>query len=174
MADCSSGPRVVTRYITVWAKGDEAECRYCGKTAVYDGSQWAHADATSISKPVGPLTEPEIDQLEDICIGGAHTTWISKPVGPLTEPEVDLLKVLIDRAILNGQFSIGVASPFSNPAEDSFREGDRHDGNCASNTDWKTFVSVGTRDDGPETAELKLLVDQKSLNFITNGDMNWQ
>lgn len=146
MADCSSGPRVVTRYITVWAKGDEAECRYCGKTAVYDGSQWAHADATSISKPVGPLTEPE----------------------------VDLLKVLIDRAILNGQFSIGVASPFSNPAEDSFREGDRHDGNCASNTDWKTFVSVGTRDDGPETAELKLLVDQKSLNFITNGDMNWQ
>lgn len=87
----------------------------------------------------------------------------------LTEKQIDHLKSLLDRAISNGQFQVGVASPFDHPSEDLFDEGDRHDGSCVMNDDWKTFASVGTADDGPETAQLKLLMDQRSLNFIANG-----
>lgn len=87
----------------------------------------------------------------------------------LTEKEMDQLKSLLDRAIAAGQFQVGVASPFDDPAEDLFNEGDRHDGFCATNDEWQTFLSVGTEDDGPETAWLKLLMDQRALDFITNG-----
>lgn len=42
--DCSSGPRVITHQVMVLAEVDEAECHYCGKKAVYDGSRWTHFD----------------------------------------------------------------------------------------------------------------------------------
>ena len=87
----------------------------------------------------------------------------------LTEQEMDELKSLMDRAITNGQIQIGVLSPFSDPAEDVFGEGDRHDGLCAMSDEWKTWSMTSSEDDGPEFALMKLLIDQRSLNYVTNG-----
>ena len=89
----------------------------------------------------------------------------------LSEREMDNLKSLLDQAIASGQFSFGVASPFESPEQDLFNEGDRHDGHTASNGQWQTFMSVGTMDDGPETAWLKLLINQRALDYVTNGVM---
>lgn len=87
----------------------------------------------------------------------------------LTEQEMDELKSLMDRAITNGQIQIGVLSPFSDPAEDVFDEGDRHDGFCAMSDEWKTWSMMSSEDDGPEFALMKLLIDQRSLDYVTNG-----
>lgn len=87
----------------------------------------------------------------------------------LTEHETDHLKTLLDRAIANNQIQIGVLSPFADPSEDLFGEGDRHDGFCASSDEWKTWSMLSSEDDGPETPLLKVLIDQRSLDFVTNG-----
>jgi hypothetical protein len=89
----------------------------------------------------------------------------------LTEQEMDQLKSLMDRAIANGQIQIGVLSPFDAPTEDIFDEGDRHDGFCAMNDEWKTWSMMSSEDDGPETPLLKLLIDQRSADYVTNGVM---
>lgn len=89
----------------------------------------------------------------------------------LNEQEMDQLKALMDRAIAHGQIQIGVLSPFDDPADDWFDEGDRHDGACAMSDKWKTWSMMSSEDDGAETPLLKFLVDQRSLDFVANGVM---
>lgn len=87
----------------------------------------------------------------------------------LSEHEIDELKSLLDRAIANGQFAIGIESPFANEDEDIFGEGDRHDGNVAGSDSWKSFVVICESEDEPSRPELKLLIDQRSADIVANG-----
>lgn len=86
----------------------------------------------------------------------------------LTEQEIDMLKALLDRAIANNQFSIGIESPFADEADDLFGEGDRHDGNVASSDGWKSFATFCESDE-PTRPELKLLIDQDSADHVAIG-----
>lgn len=89
----------------------------------------------------------------------------------LTKQEIDTLKSLLDRAIENGQFILGIESPFASPDEDWFGEGDRHDGNCVTNQAWTSYASACNCDDGEDHHELKLLIDQRSADYIAIGEL---